>query len=68
MRWFLGIVASVFSTSAFAAGDANPPTELPGCELDLSASLSVISVMLSAIGIRFVFRHQALDDLRPAPH
>ena len=33
MRLFLGIVALVFSTSAFAAVDASPPTELPGCEL-----------------------------------
>ncbi len=33
MKYVLVTVALVFSTSAFGAVDANPPTELPGCEL-----------------------------------
>jgi hypothetical protein len=33
MKYVLVTVALVFSTSAFAAVDASPPTELPGCEL-----------------------------------
>jgi hypothetical protein len=33
MKFALVTVALVFSTSAFAAVDASPPTELPGCEL-----------------------------------
>src|SRR5450756_1717582 len=33
MKFVLVTVALFFSTSAFAAVDASPPTELPGCEL-----------------------------------
>ena len=33
MKYVLVTVALVFSTGAFAAVDAGPPTELPGCEL-----------------------------------
>jgi hypothetical protein len=33
MKYVLVTVALVFSTSAFGAVDASPPTELPGCEL-----------------------------------
>ena len=33
MKYVLVTVALVFSTNAFGAVDASPPTELPGCEL-----------------------------------